>query len=496
VTQASATHRGIANVSPVTLFLPAAAVTTLLWVTSPNPVDFEAGLYAFLLLLIPWGSFLCWRLSGRRQLPLFAMIAGAYWLYFGVPLFWGSRGFIGAAAFATITPTESNVTAAIGIALIGVICLWTGMRIPVARLDPAKLPEIIDRPRSWAYVRLVLVVGVALGLWPEAVYVLGAEGRQLMTTLTTVVPGAAFVLLFDRYLSGTASRADKTTLIVCSVVRLVGGLASGWLGPIVAWGVTCASLVLLKRRSFPWKSFLATAFLLVFLQVGKNEFRSAYWYGETEGGLSQRAQFWLNRSASAWGDALQSDGNGNALNLALQTLQRTSLLMQVAHVLELTPSQVPFQEGATYRFVAVTLIPRFFWPDKPTVNDANRFYQVAYGLTAERDLGGVSIAVGSLAEGFINFGWPGAIGVMLLSGVILGVVQRVFLTADSSMLFLAVGLTLMPGFLAIEAQFGQYFGGFVQQTLLALASFLAFAARPASDQPPQAIFSTVHARAR
>jgi hypothetical protein len=53
----------------------------------------------------------------------------------------------------------------------------------------------------------------------------------------------------------------------------------------------------------------------------------------------------------------------------------------------------------------ITLIPRFIWPDKPSVNDANQYYQVAYGLTTEENLDGVSIAVGVMTEGFINFGW-------------------------------------------------------------------------------------------
>jgi hypothetical protein len=190
-----------------------------------------------------------------------------------------------------------------------------------------------------------------------------------------------------------------------------------------------------------------------------------------------RVQFWFETAASKWADALQSGERTESLGLASQSLQRASLLSQVAHVLEMTPSQVPFQEGGTYRFVAVTLIPRVFWPDKPTVNDANRFYQVAYGLTLEKGLDNVSIAVGSLAEGFINFGWAGVVGVMLLIGVVLGVYQRTLVVAESSTLFLAIGLTLVPGLLALESQLGQYLGGIIQQMLLTLVVFLPIVRR-------------------
>ena len=138
---------------------------------------------------------------------------------------------------------------------------------------------------------------------------------------------------------------------------------------------------------------------------------------------------------------------------------------------------MPFQQGETYGFVAVTLVPRFLWPDKPSVNDANRFYQVGCCSTAENDLANVSIAVGSLAEGYINFGWPGVMGVMLFIGIILGIYQRTFVAAQSSTLFLALGLTLIPGFLAVESQLGQYLGGLIQQMALATAVFLPVAQR-------------------
>ena len=470
----------VAALSPPGLLFPVLAATASLWATSQNPIETSSGIYAFVLLLMPWGSYLCWRQGGRGELPMFAMVGGAYWVYFALPVFWGSRSFNSAAAFAAITPSEGAVTDATWMALVGVMCLWVGMRIPVSPWVPAHLPDIVDRRPSWAYVRAVLIVGVALGMRPSVVFIFGAEARQIMMTLITVVPGVAFVLLFNRYLSGNASRLDRIVLIVCAAARLLGGLASGWLGPTVAWGITCGALVLLKRRKFPWATVIVTALLLLFLQVGKNEFRLLYWGEQTNAGAIERVQFWIAKSASLWGDALESDDRAGAVELASRTLQRASLLMQVAHVLEMTPSQVPFQEGQTYKFMAVTFIPRLIWPEKPSVNDANRFYQVAYGLTTERGLEGVSISVGSLAESYINFGWAGVIGIMLLLGILLGIFQRTFVAAQTSMLFLAIGLTLIPGFLAVDAQLGQYLGGILQQAGMTVAVFLPIVRRRGS----------------
>ncbi len=122
--------------------------------------------------------------------------------------------------------------------------------------------------------------------------------------------------------------------------------------------------------------------------------------------------------------------------------------------------------------MVVTWIPRFLWPDKPSVNEANQFYQVAYGLTAEEDLNAVSIAVGFLAESFINFGWFGVVGIMFHMGVFFDFYRKKFLTPASGVLMNAIGMILLGQLLSLEFQIAQYFGGIVQQIILALIVML------------------------
>jgi hypothetical protein len=106
------------------------------------------------------------------------------------------------------------------------------------------------------------------------------------------------------------------------------------------------------------------------------------------------------------------------------------------------------------------------------MSEANQFYQVAYGLTPETQLDKVSIAVGFLTEGYINFGWWGVVGIAYLVGVVLGIFQRIFLKEDSGMLFGSLGLALIPGFLVIESQLAQYLSGFIQQAGLVFVVLL------------------------
>jgi hypothetical protein len=465
------------DVPPATLAIPPVAATAVLWLSARQLIQTFAALCSFLLLLMAWGSFVHWQRGSKDRLPMFAMVAAAYWLAFGVPLFWGERTIF-LYGFKGISVSEESVSTAIFMALVGVMALWLGLRVAVSGWRPAPLPDIVERPESWAYVRAVAVLGAILAAIPSARFWLGADARQVMAILIVFVPNVAFVLLMNRYLARQATASDIVVLLVSAGSQIIGGLASGWLGPLVATVVMSSGLIVLKFGRIPWKLLAIASVLLLFLQVGKTEFRTFYWQEQNESSLTERAQFWLERSMSMWGGAFGSEDSDRATALAANSFERVNLLSQVAHVLDITPADVPFQRGQTYAFVAVTLVPRFLWPDKPSVNDANRFYQTAYGLTAERQLESVSIAIGVLGEAFINFGWPGVIGMMTAIGLLLGVFERTFGSGRSSALFLAIGLAMLQGLVAVESQLSQYAGGLVQQAGLSFMVFLPIVLRP------------------
>jgi len=125
----------------------------------------------------------------------------------------------------------------------------------------------------------------------------------------------------------------------------------------------------------------------------------------------------------------------------------------------------------SYPLLLQALIPRIFWPDKPSVNLANQFFQVEYGLTTPEHLSGVSIACGFEAEGYMNFGWLGVVGVGLLVGAAIGYYEMTFFSAGSALASTAVGLSILPGFLAIDSQLVQYLGGIVQIVFAAMIVF-------------------------
>jgi hypothetical protein len=231
--------------------------------------------------------------------------------------------------------------------------------------------------------------------------------------------------------------------------------------------------------------FLVVAFTL-FFQVGKEDFRRAYWKGGEQSDRIERVTYWVNASLSQWNDALDHPDSETIREILNPSFSRVSLLTQTANVVEQTPSEVPYQYGKLYSYIGVTFIPRFIWPDKPSVNEANQFYQVAYGLSGEDELDNVSIAVGVLTEAFINFGWFGVVGIMFLGGVFFDVYKRTFFSLETSAFMNALGIVLIPQFLAVESQLAQYLGGVFQQivfTLIVMLPILRLRSTSSNLQP-------------
>jgi len=463
-------NSGFLPEAPLWLLGPPAGTIVILWVTRTSPVTTLGVLYAFLLLLLPWASFLSWRQQNRRGLPVFAMLGFVYWWWFAVGMFWLERT-LGFGFGRRIIHSES-VDAALLLALVGVACMGVGMRVQVTPLPPSRHLELDDKEISWHYVRFVLVAATLVSLAPGAYSVLGSNGQNIVNILVSTVPTVALLLVLRKCLTDKGSRLDRVLLWVYFPVRIVSGLASGWLGSVVGVGFICGVMYFLVRRKIPLTTVAISVVAVLFLQVGKKEFRASYWNQGEAGGVVERATSWLSGSASKWSEAMNSTGNDSSRELSSESLERTSLLPQVAHVLDVTPSQIPFQGGGSYSYMAISLIPRFVWPDKPSVNDANRHYQIVYGLSTARDVNSVNIGIGCLTEAYISFGWVGVICIMFAIGIILGIYERSFLAHDSSPLFLAIGVALLLNILGIEAQMSAYLGGVIQTVLLTILVFL------------------------
>jgi len=284
------------------------------------------------------------------------------------------------------------------------------------------------------YLRAVLVVGILLSLLSTSILVLGEGARQFVVIMMSVVPMLAFAVLFSNFVRGKSSVIDKVLILGFLLVRFVSGLSGGLLADSASVIVICGAIYLTERRKVPRGAVIIVLLFYLFFQVGKDDFRKVYWRENGDAGKIEKVTFWTQTSLNKWSEAISNPNSNNIRTVINPSVSRVSLLTQTALVIDLTPSTVPYQYGRLYSYMVVTWVPRFLWPDKPSVNGANQFYQVAYGLTPEDELGSVSIAVGYLAESFINFGWFGVIGIMFLVGVFFDFYQKTFVSSAAGVL--------------------------------------------------------------
>ena len=443
-----------------------ALLTAVLAYLSSYEVSVVQGFLAFVLCWIPWASYRRWLRGDRNHIPLFALVAAMFWLAYAVPLFWAQHAVTG--IFGRRVLPESAITGAMFLAVLGLACLWLGMRLAnLFHWVPKLKREVSSSPGQLNYLRVVFLLGTLVKVFVP-ITAFGAGGRQIVSNFENTVPVVSFAIFMRYYLRGTLPRIDRILIGGYGVVALIVGISSGWLGSVVSVGLVCLVIYVYERRKFPVMAAFIVLPVILFFQPAKTIFRERYWGRESTDTSTERVSFWVENSWKLWGEALSNQDSERIRQLSNSTLSRLDLLRQTAHVIELTPSRIPYQYGSLYSYMGVSFVPRFLWPDKPSVNDANRWYQVTYGLTTPENLSTVSIAVGTVAESYINFGWLGPVLIILPLGIFLGTFERIFLHSDSALLFSCVGAVLIPQLLAIEAQMAEYVAGMAQQIALVL----------------------------
>ena len=447
-------------------FLPPlliSALTTVLLLAGSRHewTQLQAGL-AFTSIAFPCFAYSEWRRTRRSLIPLFAVLAAAHTVFYSVSVFWTDI-----LTGASPGPT----TAILAFANLGVLGLFLGMKMGASgiRWHRVRLPDVPADRHNWTLVRVIAGCQVFVPFLPVGT---GGDFRQEIAIVVSFTPVVAFLILWDATLRGKGTQADRALVAVFLASSILAGLATGWLGGCIGNLLLAGIGYMRVRRRVPVVPLAAVILIMLFLQGGKPAFRERFWYGGEKASAFVKAQFWIAKSAERLTSIAGQPAGGGWHDSLQPLLTRSSVVQESATVYQYTPSLVPFQHGATYRYLLITLVPRFVWPSKPSVNDANRFYQLAYGVTLEQDLDHVAIGAGLIPEAYMNFGWPGIPIIMCLAGVILGIFERIFLWRDAGVFASAVGLAYVLQLLSLNGQAAAYFGGMIQIVGLTIAIFL------------------------
>jgi hypothetical protein len=383
-----------------------------------------------------------------------------------------------------------DVIAALIMTILGVIAFQIGYyrihnyanrkNLPVAEL-------FLDKSKAVLYCVIMGLVVPALltfrGVIPEEFAAPLSSILALLQNQVLVVIGVLGWLVYGR----KEGRWYAIWLYGLVILTMIRGVSSGSLETaVVPLGVLFA-VKWLYTRKLPTATVVAAALVIIFLSPVKADYRREVWFTDDPAVANQstlsKAALWGERAKDYW---LDTFSGGRNINEATATVSsRADLIHQVAYIHSLTPSDVPFQWGATYSYFAVALIPRIIWPDKPVTGTANNFFAVSYGLSSEEGTKTTTFGMSLLGEAFINFNWPGVALIMFLQGAVISMLQHVFGGLKSGpggrALFLAFFIFFLNGIgSSAEILFGNIFQNLLAGYLLLLWARQRSPARRAS----------------
>lgn len=465
-----------ANSSKRNVHCPSAAERHLIWiagalllvilsnVTSRNISPIQT-IYAGTLLAISIYAYLSWRRGNGISAPIWTLVCAAHFVYYGLAIF-GARPTSPSMFDHNRDLPDSAISAAMLVGIIGLSSMAIGR---FAALHFANLKRI--RPsflemqcRTPLRIQLLLILGIAANLFGIPLY--GTVAWNISVIVFSMIPLAAFLWV----IVGTGIRElpwlDLWLAIIFLITRLISGATfNASLGTIVIPLYLMGLAALVVKRKLPLSMIAVVTCIVIFLQPAKSVIREEIYRGRLGKGMTDAMVRWIDVASSGWAEVLS--GRRSMDDQLSPVALRSSLLTMTGLILDKTPDRVPFQFGTYYPLLLQNLIPRVLWPEKPSVNVANQLFQVKYGLTNREQLSSVSIACGFEAEGYMNFGWYGILGIGLLVGFVVGTYEMTFFWTGSGRTAIAVGLAMLPGFLTIESQLVQYLGGILQFTFAA-----------------------------
>ena len=350
-------------------------------------VGFFAGISSFLLA--------CWGPSGLLALPwLSVMLFTVQNLAAPVYAYW----FPAADPYWPIGPNFPRVVATASWAALAFLI---GIAIPVARgyrtvrQAPVVVPDGLKRLCIW-----MLVVGY-IACWGMRIVPWGSvQFVVVLVSLLRLVAGGVLVM--------SPGSGGKWCAALIGIELLIAA-PGGMLHDLALIGTIFLCLLALSRG---WRWRFALALLALFpvvhiVQCCKVEYRESAWYGR---GTAQTMLYVMASAVSSPWRYFESD----KLSITAARLNQGKI---VEAIFNHVPAVQPFAAGSTLtESLYAAAVPRVVDPDKPIGSDRERFMRYT-GHVLQPD---VSMNLGILGEGYANFGEWGAIGLLLVYGLIFG----------------------------------------------------------------------------
>ncbi len=419
--------------SPLVLLAGAAVLLVHAAVPAALPIQLR------LLAALPGAAacFLWWRyLAGREfeRLPFLEYAITQVYLYWGLaavttraedlssatPRAWAGAvvaGVVVAAAYLLAHPVSRRLGA----------CAAGGLE----RLLPPTAPPlstVVVLP--WLAIAAAIHADVGAQVFPGSVY-------YAAQTLGDYAPLLAAIAWRDLRRGGRS-----VWLVVCTIILSLAGMLTGMMEAAVQPVLLALTLYVALRRKVPWRLLAAGVLIVVVVNPAKHRYRELAW----EDALSRQEQERTTKdpriAAERWAKALRDTwGPGNARRAGQGggLASRLDELGLNARIIDSVPGAFPHDRGRSWGYVALSLVPRFLYPEKPDFTDVyNDRFAVTFGFQTREETETSTSAFPLVADGYWNFGWPGIVFVALACGVLIGLFAGLFRTTTWAMTAIGV----------------------------------------------------------
>jgi hypothetical protein len=246
------------------------------------------------------------------------------------------------------------------------------------------------------------------------------------TLLRSAVRGPVSFAVFVmgmRWGSGLLNLGQKSTFLILFITFCAVESSSLFLVGAILVGLMLALGFMLGRGRLPWLGISIGIAALSLLHLGKAEMRSRYWKEGEQGNLlapQNYAAFFAEWLKVAFQNInLQKSGIDTETTSVFSRANIAYLLLLAQRV---SPEEIPFLRGETYRIIPSALVPRLFSPEKQSPHYSTTLLNVRYERQTWETAQSTSIGWGLLNEAFANFGYVGCVVAAAIIGSFFGLV--------------------------------------------------------------------------
>lgn len=380
------------------------------------------------------GIYFAWNWSVNRNQSLLTLFELPVWFTLSAFVNMGVAAYFAFVDSRWREPYLSDhhwLLVALFLVLTGVVSLWIGYRFAGALRFGSKKTEKSPRWRELASpVNLGLVYGLIIGNRILRIVTVGtAYGSSILPWLLPFnqwmiyLDEASYLIVAITVLEVSKGRWPSCVLYTVLATETFFIFISGMTRGLIWLSVVTIAASLYGRRRIPRRWFILILALWVILvpvnqilREGYGSTRSVFVAAEHVGESFKLA--WFSQPWSKNWEALIEKILG----------RQSSLLQNVAAVIELTPSVIPFSPITDYLYLPLYLVPRFVWQSKPMLSPGVWFGVTYLGSPSTTRS---SAAISPFGDLYMHGGWLGLLMGMFLVGVLYRVLYKIVMIRSS-----------------------------------------------------------------